>query len=59
MHFTKQSFAPVLRLFPFSKKPCAAAGAVAALADEGSAVELYAGYGKNVVTALAILCLNF
>ncbi len=22
LHFTKQSFAPVLRLFPFSKKPC-------------------------------------
>ena len=32
-----------------------AAGAVAALADEGSAVELYAGYGKNVVTALATI----
>ena len=30
-----------------------AADAVKALADEGSAVTLYAGYGKNVVTALA------
>ena len=32
-----------------------AADAVAALADEGSAVELYAGYGKNIVTALATI----
>ena len=32
-----------------------AAGAIAALADEGSTVELYAGYGKNIVTALATI----
>ena len=32
-----------------------AADAIAALADEGSTVELYAGYGKNIVTALATI----
>ena len=32
-----------------------AADAVAALTDEGSAVELYKGYGKNIVTALATI----
>ena len=32
-----------------------AAYAIAALADEGSTVELYAGYGKNIVTALATI----
>lgn len=32
-----------------------AAGAVAALADTGSAVELYSGYGKHIVTALATI----
>ena len=32
-----------------------AADVIAALADEGSTVELYAGYGKNIVTALATI----
>ena len=32
-----------------------AAGAVEALADTGSAVELYSGYGKHIVTALATI----
>ncbi len=32
-----------------------AAAAVEALADQGSAVELYSGYGKNIVTALATI----
>ena len=32
-----------------------AADAISALADEGSTVELYAGYGKNIVTALATI----
>ncbi len=31
------------------------AAAVEALADQGSAVELYSGYGKNIVTALATI----
>ena len=32
-----------------------AAGAVEALADTGSAVELYSGYGKHIITALATI----
>ena len=49
-------------LFDFSAPSAAlntakytAADAVAALTDEGSAVELYKGYGKNIVTALATI----
>ena len=49
-------------LFDFSAPSAAlntakytAADAVAALADEDSAVELYKGYGKNIVTALATI----
>ena len=33
----------------------ATAGAVEALADTGSAVELYSGYGKHIITALATI----
>ncbi|PWM57128.1 MAG: propionyl-CoA carboxylase [Subdoligranulum variabile] len=51
---------PALFDFEPSAKPLnmakyTAQGAVEALADTGSAVELYSGYGKNIVTALATI----